>query len=95
MERVSANYRLGNSEALWSSLQLTPQQGMYRRAEVRRSLAERSKQLLAEFGFLRFKAKQFAFRLVELALNSAVIPLMDRFGTGQVRRSSVPRPAQA
>lgn len=95
LERVSANYRLGNAEALWSSLELTPQEEIYRRAEVRHYLADRSRQLLAEFGFLRFKAKQFAFRLVELALNCAVIPLMDRFGMGEVRRSSMARPLQA
>jgi glycosyltransferase involved in cell wall biosynthesis len=95
LERISANYRLGNVEALWSSLELSRQEEMHRQVEVNRYLARRSLQLRSEVGLLRFRAQQIAFRLLELALNSAVIPLMDRFGMGGARRWGAPRPASA
>jgi glycosyltransferase involved in cell wall biosynthesis len=95
MERISVNYRLGNIEALWSSLDLTPQQKIHRQAEVRRYLTERFMRFQAEFGVMRFAARQVVFRLVELTLKTAVIPLLDRFGMGEVRRASTTGPARA
>ncbi len=95
MERISVNYRLGNTDALWSSLDLSPQQRIHRQAEVRRYLTWRFSQLQTEIGVLRFRAKQVAFRLVELTLNAAVVPLLARFGMGEARRASTPGPARA
>jgi hypothetical protein len=34
-----------------------------------------------------------AFKFVAWALESAVIPLMDRFGLARIRRATAPRPA--
>jgi glycosyltransferase involved in cell wall biosynthesis len=69
MGRISANYRLGNSDALWSSLEMSAEQASSRQAEVRDCLLRRSRQLQARFGFFRFAMRRIAFRLVEAALS--------------------------
>jgi len=95
LERISVNYRLGNVESLWNPLELTSEEETHHQAEVRHYLTYRYLRLQSDFGFFRFRAKRLAFRFVAWALDSAVVPLMDRFGLEGFRRASAPKPARA
>jgi hypothetical protein len=94
LERISVNYRLGNLESLWNPLEPSTHEAMNQQAEVRHYLTRRFLQLQSDFGFCRFRAKRAAFQLVAWAVNSAVIPLMDRFGFTGFRGATAPRPAR-
>jgi len=93
LERISVNYRLGNIDSLWNPLELSTQEEADHQAEVRHYLTRRYQHLQSDFGYLRFGAMKAAFKFVAWALESAVIPLMDRFGLARIRRATAPRPA--
>lgn len=94
LERISANYRLGNIESLWNPLEPSRQEEMNRQAEVRQYLRRRHLQLQWDLGSLKFSATKVAFKLIAWALDSAVIPLMDRRGLAGLRRAAAPSPAR-
>jgi glycosyltransferase involved in cell wall biosynthesis len=94
LERISVNYRLGSIESLWNPLEPSTQEEMHHAAEVRHYLTRRYLRLQSEFGFFRFRAKRLAFQFVTWALDTAVIPLMDRFGLNGSRRATPPKPIQ-
>jgi GT2 family glycosyltransferase len=93
LERISVNYRLGNNDSLWNPLELSTQEEADHQAEVRHYLTRRYQRLQSDFGNFRFRAMESAFKFVAWALESAVIPLMDRFAFARIRRAAAPRPA--